>query len=182
MKTAISFLLLGIALCIVVPSAGAQPSKTSRDTVSAALYEDGNTAFINGDCPRAIIYYRQLFDREKAKRSLSPAAWRTFINNFGMAYGVSRKLDNAEEIFRYGISKDPKYPLFYYNLACVYGERNDLKHSIEYLKIAFRIKARTGSREMLPNPLSVDPFRNFYDNKTFIDAVTKMVPKHQAGQ
>jgi len=182
MKTATLFLLLGAVLCTLTSAGAAQQSKPPRDTVSAALYEDGNTAYLNGDCIRATIYYRQLLDREKARRSLSSAEWHNFINNFGMAYGVAHKLDNAEEIFRYGISKDPKYPLFYYNLACVYGVRNDMDHAIEYLKTAFRVKARTGSRELLPNPLSVDPFSAFAENKKFIDAVNRMMPRGKVAQ
>jgi len=39
-------------------------------------------------------------------------------------------------MFNYGVSIDPNYPLFYYNIACVYGEKRDMANAIVYLQKA----------------------------------------------
>ncbi|HMK39659.1 MAG TPA: hypothetical protein VK569_09980 [Bacteroidota bacterium] len=167
-----------VALCATTlffsPAIFAQKAKAAPDTLSLALYERANETFVQGDVEHAIVFYRQLMDREKARPSLPKVQWHTFVNNFGMAYGITRKLDNAEEIFRYGIARDSTYPLFYYNLACTYGERGDMKNSIKYLKIAFKYKEHRFPGEILPDPLSVNPFERFSDNRTFIDSVKAM--------
>jgi hypothetical protein len=41
-------------------------------------------------------------------------------------------------MFNYGVSIDPNYPLFYYNIACVYGGKDDVENAISYLQKAER--------------------------------------------
>jgi Tetratricopeptide repeat len=49
-------------------------------------------------------------------------------------------------MFNYGVSIDPNYPLFYYNIACVYGGKDDLENAISYLQKAE--KGNTLARKM----------------------------------
>jgi hypothetical protein len=44
-------------------------------------------------------------------------------------------------MFNYGVSIDPNYPLFYYNIACLYGGKDDVENAISYLQKAFANKA-----------------------------------------
>ena len=57
---------------------------------------------------------------------LDKTLWYVLIDNLGMSYGITGDLQEAKETFDYGVSKDPTYPLFYYNLACTYAEMNDV--------------------------------------------------------
>jgi hypothetical protein len=41
----------------------------------------------------------------------------------GMSYGISGRLQQEKVTFEYGLTQDPEYPMFYYNLACTYGKR-----------------------------------------------------------
>ena len=63
------------------------------------------------------------------------------IDNLGMAYGISGDLEKAKETFEYGVSKDPAYPLFHYNLACTYAEMDDATQAGSYLRKAFEYKS-----------------------------------------
>ena len=43
-------------------------------------------------------------------------------------------------MFNYGVSIDPNYPLFYYNIACVYGGKGDVENAISHLQKVLRIR------------------------------------------
>jgi len=83
----------------------------------------------------------------------------------------------AKETFEYGISQDPEYPLFYYLMACTYGEQGLMNESIEQLNLAFKYKANVIPGESLPDPLKDDSFRKSSHDKRFVDAVRDMQSK-----
>jgi predicted Zn-dependent protease len=91
-----------------------------------------------------------------------------------MSYGISGKLQQAKTTFEYGLSQDPEYPMFYYNLACVYGEMKSMQQSIEELRLAYKYKGNMIAGEMLPDPLKDDSFRYFVSDGGFVKAVTDM--------
>src|SRR5580658_10524064 len=62
---------------------------------------------------------RQPWTWKKKNPQLDHTTWRVLVDNLGMAYGITGDLSHAEDTFNYGRSKDPAYPMFYYNLACV---------------------------------------------------------------
>ncbi len=96
------------------------------------------------------------------------------VDNLGMSYGISGKLAEAKLTFEYGISQDPEYPMFYYLLACDYGEMGKMDESLEQLRLAYKFKANAIPGESLPDPLTDDSFRNFVKEKKFLDAVREM--------
>lgn len=51
-----------------------------------------------------------------------------------MSYGITGDLEKAKATFEYGLSKDDKYTMFYYNLACTCAEMNDLDSTLRQLK------------------------------------------------
>ena len=73
------------------------------------------------------------------------------VDNLGMSYGITGDLQKAKETFDYGVSKDPTYPLFYYNLACTYAEMNDTAKAGAYLEKAFDYKANVLPGETMPD-------------------------------
>ena len=96
------------------------------------------------------------------------------VDNLGMSYGLTGKLSNARETFEYGITQDPEYPLFYYLLACTYGEMGKMEESLEQLRLAYKYKANVISGESLPDPLKDDSFRKFVRDKKFVAAVHEL--------
>jgi tetratricopeptide (TPR) repeat protein len=149
---------------IVNPTTPASPDAANG---SLADWSKGGALFKNGDYANAIEPYQRALAREKKVRQLTPEYLRVLIDNLGMAYGITGKLDAAEEVFRYGLSIEPTYPLFHYNLACVYAERNDVDNAMKYLTSAFQYKANLIAGEKMPDPHADDSFQRFMKNEKF---------------
>lgn len=134
---------------------------------SMQLFSEGSRFYIRQEFQGAIGPYQAALDLEKKQRKLSPNIWRVLVDNLGMAYGISGDLDRAEETFNYGVSQDPGYPMFYYNLGCTYAERNDMDRAMEFLKKAFSLKANSIPGEEMPDPRRDDSFQRFLSNPQF---------------
>ena len=91
-----------------------------------------------------------------------------------MSYGISGKLPEAKATFEYGLTQDPEYPLFYYNLACTYGEMGRMNESLEQLRLAYKYKANVVPGETFPDPLKDDSFRKFAHKEEFIKPIREM--------
>jgi tetratricopeptide (TPR) repeat protein len=142
-------------------------AETGSQATSASYLAEGSKYFLKGQFDKAIRPYQKALDLEKSDRKLEASFWRVLIDNLGMAYGITGDLKSAEEVFQYGISKDPTYPIFYYNMACTYAERNDLDNTIKYLKTAFGYKQNMIPGERMPDPSKDDSFQRFMQNETF---------------
>ena len=84
-----------------------------------------------------------------------------------MAYGISGNLKDAKATFEYGISQDPQYPLFHYNMACTYAELNDKVNAMEQLTKAFELRANAIPGEKMPDPRKDDSFARFMKDPEF---------------
>src|SRR5437899_2875601 len=98
--------------------------------------QDASAFYLNEDYKHAIVGYEKALDLEKKQRTLSETLWRVLVDNLGMSYGITGDLKKAKETFEYGLSKDPKYPMFHYNLACTYAEMGDMDKTISNLNQA----------------------------------------------
>jgi hypothetical protein len=127
----------------------------------------GSAAFAHQDFQRAIPAYAQALALEKQNRALSKTYWYVLVDNLGMAYGITGQLEKAREVFQYGISQEPNYPLFYYNMACYYGEKRDAQNAGVYLKKAFERKANLIAGETMPDPRSDDSFQELLKQPDF---------------
>jgi hypothetical protein len=76
-----------------------------------------------------------------------------------MAYGITGDLASAKSTLTYGVSKDPDYPLFYYNLACVAAEKGDVHDTEKFLKLAFERRNNVIQGETFPDARSDDSFQ-----------------------
>lgn len=103
-------------------------------TYSLDYFKEGNLPYEKGDYKTAIISYQKAFELEKQNPQLTQILWRVLLGNLATSCGITGDLNKSKDVIAYGISKDPTYPLFYYNLACVYAESKDL--------IEFRTEAR----------------------------------------
>jgi len=142
--------------------------KVTIDDVSVAFLTASN-AFYAQDYPNAIIAYERILPQ----LNTSQIAWRVTVDNLGMSYGITGDYNNAKRIFEYGISLDPEYPLFYYNLACAYAEMSKLDNMLKYLEEAFKRKANMIKGEKFPNPRKDSSFKNYLKDKQFEQLLKK---------
>lgn len=124
---------------------------------------------------KAAKYYKRALEQEKGNPVLSDELWTVLVDNLGMAFGISGDLKNSKETLEYGLSKKPQYPMFYYNLACMYAESDDLDNAIKNLSKAFEYKDNSLKGESIPDPekdssfkiyLQDDRFKEFLKTKT----------------
>jgi tetratricopeptide (TPR) repeat protein len=125
---------------------------------------------------QAAAYYEEALRLQDQKPTLSKELWFVAMDNLGMSYGISGDLQHARGVFEKGIAAQPEYPLFYYNLACAFGEMNDMDAAIANLQRAFERRKNVLRGESMPDPMTDDSFRNFVKNKKFIAAV-EALPK-----
>jgi len=154
----------------VGPSAPVNPSSHSASAPAENTMDylqEGSRYYLASDFRRAIGPYQAALDLEKKNPQLDHTTWRVLVDNLGMAYGITGDLSHAEDTFNYGLSKDPVYPMFYYNLACVSAERNDMDKTIDFLKKAFALKAHAIPDEGMPDPRQDDSFQRFMPNDRF---------------
>jgi len=134
---------------------------------SMELVEQASRLYLRRDYKDAIGPYSQALELEKASPTLENSFWYVLVDNLGMSYGITGNLQKAKETFEYGLSKDAKYPLFYYNLACTYAEMGDAAEAENYLRKAFEYKANVLPGESIPDPRKDDSFRKLMKNKEF---------------
>ena len=175
MNLRVLLLTVGTLLLLVASAVGQDPlGLKAGDPETRKLMEEGSSFFLERDYKRAAPPYQKALDREKANRTLSETLWRVLVDNLGMSYGIPGDLKHAKEIFEYGLSKDPKYPMFHYLMACTYAEMNDVDKTIQYLKQAFEYKDNMIKGETLPDPWTDDSFQRFMKNDKFVNALKEM--------
>jgi len=145
---------------------------------SLELAAEGSRFYIQHDYKGAIGRYSQALELEKANPQLEKSLWYVLIDNLGMSYGITGDLHKAKETFDYGVSKDPTYPIFYYNLACTYAEMGDAMEAGNYLRKAFEYKANVLPSESMPDPRKDDSFKKLMKNKEFQTLVETLAPSH----
>jgi tetratricopeptide (TPR) repeat protein len=134
---------------------------------STELMAQASRLYLQHDYKGAIGPYSQALELEKVTPKLEKPLWYVLIDNLGMSYGITGDLQKARETFDYGVSKDPTYPLFYYNLACTFAEMGDATKAGSYLKKAFDYKANALPGEGMPDPRTDDSFKKLMKNKEF---------------
>jgi hypothetical protein len=145
-----------------------------QDRDSSYYFGQGSKFFLQQDYAQAAGPYQKALDMEKAKRMLSRDYFRVLVDNLGMSYGISGNLPQAKATFEYGLTQDPEYPMFYYNLACTYGEMDKMDEALAQLRLVYKYKANMIAGETLPDPLKDDSFRHFVGKDEFVKAVHEM--------
>ncbi len=126
-----------------------------------------SAAYLERDYKKAIPFYEKVLALEKKVPTLEKNIWRVVVDNLGMSYGLTGNLKKAKKTFEDGLSKDGKYPNFYYNLACAYAEMNDLDNAILNLKRAFQYRENIIPGEQMPDPATDDSFARYLKNEKF---------------
>lgn len=155
------------------PPAAESAPLAAAPTTSATLFATGSKFYLEKNYPLAITYYQQALDLERANPQLDRITWRVLVDNLGMAYGMSGKLDLAQRTFEYGIAEDHTYPMFHYNLACTFAERRDRERAMQALRTAFRYRAHHNPGEPgVPDPRRDRSFQQLLkqaDFRRFVD-------------
>jgi hypothetical protein len=156
----------------LLPDQSAAEDKSPSQTTQ--YLAEGSQFYLQKNYSAAAERYQKALDLEKQHRTLNQSFFRVLVDNLGMSYGLTGKLSTAKETFEYGIAQDSEYPLFYYSLACTYGEMGKMDESLEQLRLAYKYKAKMIPGEAFPDPLVDDSFRKFVKNGKFVDAVREM--------
>ena len=161
--------LLLLAACSALFASVTLAQKTSLEYLI-----EGSQFYMNGDYKNAIPPYQKALDLEKKDRKLERKFWVVLVDNLGMSYGITGDIKSSFAVFDYGISVEPTYPLFYYNMACGYGELGDEDNAIKWLRPAFKYKANMMAGERFPNPETDSSFAKFRDSEKFRKAIAQM--------
>jgi tetratricopeptide (TPR) repeat protein len=142
-------------------------AQDSLTQTTLKYFQYGSVAYVKGKYINAIRWYQKALDQENQQPTLKSDYWHVLVDNLGMAYGISGNLVKAREIFDFGLSKDPAYPMFYYNLACTFAEMDNLDKCLENLRKASQYRANMIQGEGLPDPRSDSSFQKYLNNPEF---------------
>lgn len=146
----------------------------SAQKTSLQYASEGSKHYMNGDYDKAIQPYQKAVDLEKQERKLKKEIWIVVVDNLAMAYGMTGDIKRSFEVLEYGISVEPTYPLFYYNMACGHGELGDEDNAIKWLRLAFKNKKNMMEGERFPNPETDSSFAKFMDSEKFRAALKEI--------
>jgi tetratricopeptide (TPR) repeat protein len=109
--------------------------------------------------------------------SEDPPKWRRVTTDqLSMALGMSGDLKGSRAVNEAAITKDPTYPLYYYNLACADAEQGDASAARKHLQQAFDRKANTLPGETFPDPSTDDSIQKLKSNTEFWTFVQTLHP------
>lgn len=155
------------------------PAAAPAPRTSAELFAAGSQLYLQKQYQGAIAFYQQALDLERANPQLDRIAWRILIDNLGMAYGISGKLDRAKRTFEYGIAEDHTYPMFHYNLACTFAELNDRDKAMQALRTAFRYRVHRNPGEAgVPDPRRDHSFQQLLKHADFRRFVDQLMAQY----
>ncbi len=97
------------------------------------------------------------------------------LDQQAVSYAESGNLAHAKELYDAAIKKNADYPLFYYNLACVYAEMHQLDPALTNLKKAWSLRDKMPRGQAFPDPRKDSSFRAYVNDPRFQDAVRNMV-------
>jgi tetratricopeptide (TPR) repeat protein len=155
------------------PAQSESPAQT-EDHDSSYYFALGSKFYLQQNYSEAADAYLKALDFNRRDHALSKDYFHVLVDNLGMSYGISGKLLQAKATFIFGLTQDPEYPMFYYNLACTYGEMDKMSDALAQLRLAYKYKANMITGETLPDPLKDDSFRHFVDKEEFVKAVHEM--------
>ncbi len=153
-------------------------SANSRTGTSAAFFAEGNRHFLLNEFDKAIGPYQEALEREKQTPTLDVSKWRVLVDNLAMSYGITGNLTASDEVLKYGSSKDPEYPMFYFIMADGAAERGDFNNTMKFLRQALKFRANVIPGEKLPDPMTDDSFKAFWKNDEFKKLASEFLASH----
>jgi len=115
-------------------------------------------------------FYEHQLEEKRRDGTLDQEEFRRLIERIAVNYTMGGKLKKAKGTFEKAIKQDPEYPMFYYYLACTYGEMGKMKEALQQLRAAHQRKKDT----KLPDALRDSSFEKFANDRKFVEAVQEM--------
>jgi len=149
---------------------------TSQDYGSMATL-----LFANAHDPKAAAYfYRSALDTLPDTEIAGYDAVtlrRVLTDQLSMSYGMSGDLKRSREVNEAAITKDPLYPLYYYDLACADAEAGNAAAARTHLEQAYARRANILKGETMPDASKDDSILKLKSNKEFW-AFVESLPKN----
>lgn len=145
------------------------------DPTSFDYFIFGSWCYNKDNFKPAIRFYSRALEKEKQNKVMPRTYWLVLVDNLGMSYGLSGDPDKAQEIFEYGLSEEPTYPMFYYNLACAYAEKKELDSALAVLEKAYLYEENMIPGEEIPDPYHDNSFKRYWNNKKFQASLEKFI-------
>ncbi len=133
----------------------------------------GQTLFRQEKYGECILPYEKARELERYGSKLTSDQHRILVDQLAMAYGISGELQKARGLLEDAISKDPEYPLNYYNLACAFADEGDKSKALANLSLAFRHKGNVLRGEKMPDPRTDSSFQKYRRDDDFIKLMKK---------
>ena len=134
----------------------------------------GNVAYRAQEYKQAAAYYQHALDASGSDKELGPILWRIMIDQLGISYSLTGELARSKQVLEFGISRDPHYPMFYYNLACADAQSDDLSGTLFNLAKAFDNRRNIIPGELMPDPRKDESFQKFASNERFQELVRSL--------
>jgi hypothetical protein len=135
---------------------------------------DGTMAYLDKDFSSAADLLQISLDKEKQKRTLARDDFRLLVDNLAVSYRFTHNQIKSKETLDYGLTQDPKYPLFHYDMACYYGLEGDMNKALDELRLTYKYKSELSLSDQLADPLQEGCFGKFLKNKDFVKAVEEI--------
>ncbi|MGE5232982.1 MAG: hypothetical protein ACM3OB_02640 [Acidobacteriota bacterium] len=140
------------------------------------LVQTASALYLEQRYQPAARFYQQALNLEREHPTLPRTMFIVVVDNLGMSYGLSGDLAHAQEIFEYGVAREPEYPMFHYNLACTLAENGDLGKALQSLRLAFKYRAnQLPGEEGMPDPRHDDSFRRYVGDPQFERTVKELM-------
>ena len=135
---------------------------------------EGDAAYGAKNYSAAVAAYQRVFEREQAQPKLDKKLWYGLTENLADSYTHTGDVRNARVVLAQGISKDYKFPMFYYILARTYAEEGNEIQTITHIQKAYENKKNLPAGRTLPDPMTDESFAAFADSAEFKKAVSRM--------
>ncbi len=104
---------------------------------------------------------------DAAKPALGLQNRREAQDNLGLAYAFTRNYAAARKVYEAALKKDPDYPSFSYNLACVCALSGNRKGALIALKEAEDADSRSSLGRTLPDPTADTDLKGLWGDPVF---------------
>lgn len=144
---------------------------------SSTLMAQGNELYAQANYGGALTFYQRAFDLEKTSRTFDKDLFLDLVSRLALCYRLNGKLAKAKDTLEYGLAQDSEYPLFHYDMACVYAQMGKIDETLGHLREAYKYQRNASPGQMPPDPTEDSCFQKFANDPRFSDAVQKMLPQ-----